>query len=259
MCKKSPQPNRKSPQQVDFPMAQAHGPKSWTNRNHLLKRLCLWGVLQTYWKIVLPLCLMAKANEFLKSLCCPFWQNPTGSINLSGKYEKLWDPAGTGCSWRHGKKNEGRTRVKRGSNEGPTTQQQERGKKEKKRKENKGKEKKEKKRKERNRKEKRKKIKEKKRRKRKEKNRKENQRKETNRLEKKRKENKRRKRKENQRKKKNRKEKNGKEKKRKQKKRTENQRKGKKEQQERKGERNKHTKNIISYWLLVWCFLCTVQ
>ena len=28
MYKKSPQPNRKSPQQVDFPMAQAHRPKS---------------------------------------------------------------------------------------------------------------------------------------------------------------------------------------------------------------------------------------
>ena len=45
------QPNRKSPQQVDFPMAQAHRPKSWTNRNHLLKRLCLWGVLQTVAKL----------------------------------------------------------------------------------------------------------------------------------------------------------------------------------------------------------------
>ena len=51
MYKKSPQPNRKSPQQVDFPMAQAHRPKSWTNRNHLLKRLCLWGVLQTVAKL----------------------------------------------------------------------------------------------------------------------------------------------------------------------------------------------------------------
>ena len=36
-------------------------------------------------------------------------------------------------------------------------------------------------------------------------------------------------------------------------------RKGKKEKQERKGDRNKHTKNIICYWLLLWCFLRTVQ
>ena len=50
----------------------------------------------------------------------------------------------------------------------------------------------------------------------------------------------------------------------KEKKRNGNQSKGKnekerKKKQERKGERNKHTKNIICYWLLLWCFLRTAQ